>query len=445
MFVWTSSSASDASKDRASLTPAHGHNQALDGIRGIAALAVTLSHSAYVLFDSTHAHGIKLSMLATVMYAGHPSVIVFFALSGFVLYLAFAKQPVLHGTFLVRRVMRIYPALLAALALAAVLCTLVKPGPQAGLGPWTTYSWHSVDAHGVLRHVLLFGVVNDDTSLDSVIWSLAIEVRFSIVFPLLALLCRRSRLALIAVSVAAYIAGQAIFTYLGWHAPFLLGRTPLGTVAITLFYLPAFGFGIAAADLFLARRRRGAGLPRAVPAIAALAGLAVAHVVEQDFVWAVALTGLIFVVSHRGLLGGIARLPASLFFGRISYSLYLVHFPVLVAMVHLLNPYGGLIVATIVAPVVSVALAAASYRLIELPGVAAGRRLAGGLRDRETRRGEASGDWRADRRWREGIGGDDTGGAPHHARQAPRRDGYQARHQRPESDQPDLEIHARQS
>ena len=65
--------------------PAGGdHLKALDGLRGIAALVVMLGHSAYVYVDSGRAHGWLEAGLKMVLRGGHPSVILFFSLSGFV-------------------------------------------------------------------------------------------------------------------------------------------------------------------------------------------------------------------------------------------------------------------------------------------------------------------------------------------------------------------------
>ena len=107
---------------------------------------------------------------------------------------------------------------------------------------------------------------------------------------------------------------------------------------------------------------------------------------------AVGSAGLIVLAIH---LPGWRRVLSStpiLFAGRVSFSLYLVHFPVAIACARFLDsPTGiagwlllfGLVMA------ISLPLAAISYRLVELPSIRLGNavceRLAVALRSRVVR------------------------------------------------------------
>src|SRR4051794_38935711 len=96
----------DARKDSS------GHITALDGLRGLAALIVVVAHSAYLYVDSAQSHGVLRGALSATYRAAHPAVILFFTLSGFVLYRAFSKQREIGlAPYLLRRTLRIYPAL----------------------------------------------------------------------------------------------------------------------------------------------------------------------------------------------------------------------------------------------------------------------------------------------------------------------------------------------
>ena len=68
------------------------------------------------------------------------------------------------------------------------------------------------------------------------------------------------------------------------------------------------------------------------------------------------------------------RLP--LWLGRISYSLYLVHLPILLATVHLLRGRLPLLVELALAVTVSLAAAEILHRAVERPSMWLGRRLA---------------------------------------------------------------------
>src|SRR5688500_2661414 len=70
------------------------HFAALDGLRGVASLIVVLSHSAAFLYlDLGRPSGPLGGILKLSGHAGQLAVVLFFVLSGFVLYLAFARRP----------------------------------------------------------------------------------------------------------------------------------------------------------------------------------------------------------------------------------------------------------------------------------------------------------------------------------------------------------------
>ena len=352
------------------------HLKALDGLRGLAALVVMLGHSAYVYVDSGRAHGPLEVLLKMVLRGGHPSVILFFSLSGFVLYLAFVKRPgTSYTSYLTRRVFRIYPAFLVALALALALHLVLVPTAQPGLGPWTlTNIIYPADPVMVLRHVLMLGVFSSDIALDPVIWSLVIELRFSILLVLLAMLCARSRIGLIALLILAHVAGRVVAARLHLPSPYIFGGSALGAAAITLFYLPSFGFGILAADVVLntdiPRRLR---LPPWVQILVCAGAFVTAKLINDDLAWAVAATVIVFVAAAAGPVSTLLRLAPCLFLGRVSYSLYLVHLPILLALVYILQPHVGLVLPVLLGPVVSLGVAAAMYRWVEVPGIALGK------------------------------------------------------------------------
>lgn len=351
------------------------HLKALDGMRGVAALVVMLGHSAYVYVDSGRAHGALEAVLKVVLRGGHPSVILFYSLSGFVLYLAFMKRVgTPYWAYLLRRLFRIYPALLVALVVALALHLALSPTAQPGLGQWTLSNLiYQADPAMVVRHALMLGVHSSDIALDPVIWSLVIELRFSIVFVLLALLCRRSRIGLLALVVAAHIAGRLVANSLQLPVPHIYGGSMLGALAITLFYLPSFGFGIVAADLVLAKGPQALRLPSWAQFLVCLGAFATAKLVDDDFVWAIAVTVIILVAATKGPISAVLRSPPCLFLGRISYSLYLVHLPILLALVCALHVRFGLAAPVLIGPVVSLFAATLMYRWIELPGIALGK------------------------------------------------------------------------
>jgi peptidoglycan/LPS O-acetylase OafA/YrhL len=65
-----------------------------------------------------------------------------------------------------------------------------------------------------------------------------------------------------------------------------------------------------------------------------------------------------------------------LWLGAVSYSLYLIHVPVLMAMVHLMDTWLPLAVILSFVPLVSLLIASIFHRLVEVPTTELGRRLA---------------------------------------------------------------------
>lgn len=359
------------------LASRQGHLNALDGLRGTAAFAVTIAHCLGVYADSRPIEGVARTGVHLLMSFGHPSVVLFYVLSGFVLHVAHARAGgTSYAAFLLKRFFRIYPALAVALLAALALHALAPTSPAADLGAWTNFN--SVYPTGLvmaLRNLLLVGVTEADRLLDPVSWSLSIEVRFSILFPLLAGLLGRTPLGFVLLSASAYAVSLFMLASLGMHPPYQIGATWLGAVAVTLFYLPGFCAGMLAAHVHLSRPMSEVKLPLPVEIVAIGAMLIIAKVGDSDLVTALVATALIVIATFDGLMRRLLSGPIARFLGQVSYSLYLVHFPILMASVHLLHTRIGLAGSLAVVPVASLVISAAMYRWIELPGIRLGKRL----------------------------------------------------------------------
>jgi len=217
----------------------------------------------------------------------------------------------------------------------------------------------------------------DHAQYDPVLWSLVHEMRISLVFPLLvlAVLVLGMRRSLVA---RVRSAGHRPGAEQGGGTP-----RPPSDYFETLYYAPCFVSGI-----LLARHRHeavawfirlGSGA-RALLLIAAIllftytswmapAWFSHAHRHHFDDILAVTLGGCAFMVWALGsqtvarFLRG--RLPQ--FLKRISYSLYLLHAVVLLALAHALNGQvpTGVIIALMW--ILVLPLAALSQRWVELP------------------------------------------------------------------------------
>jgi peptidoglycan/LPS O-acetylase OafA/YrhL len=361
----------------------------LDGLRGVAALSVVGYHmllvvptisALYVANAEPSAFSPEWWLFRTplrLLTPGPEAVLIFFALSGFVLTLPLLRSPMtLRSTaaYYGRRMLRLYVPVWGAIVFALILAALVPRHPGIG-SSWL--SSHKPPTISALAHdvTLLLGTSN----LDSPLWSLGWEVWFSLLLPVLFLLIKVARvhdwwipaiLLLAAISVGAQFHAVAATLPSGWLASHLLQ------------YLPVFGIG-----MILAGRRE---------TLAAL-GARVRHW------WIVAVVGLlllvsptVFVTNHAGYLPvdavlGFASLlgvtavvflaleaPAARAFfearpsqwlGKRSFSIYLVHEPIIVATALLVRADGWLpwiLISVALLPVILL-VAEGFYRLVEFP------------------------------------------------------------------------------
>lgn len=364
-----------------------GRYAALDALRGLAALSVFFKHLHGVFFS----HHIALDLTPVYMlWAGGEAVILFFVLSGFVL--ARRQQvgpPQSYGTFLLGRFFRIGVPHLFMLGVAVLSVLLFA---SLGMHAQGGFVWpQQLDGAQVAAHALL--VVDFNSLLyNDVVWTLAHEMRFALVFPLFMVLMTRcswvkSLGLLVTVSCFAALAVS-------------VGGDPSEgfktSYVHTLHYLLMFGMG--AALLFnleplmsrffaLSARRRWMALAGAMLVYVYARML---YLIPQKLGWmelaafnhfvADALVGLAACIVMVAALtpGAFQRwlsAPWPQFLGRVSFSLYLVHIPVLKTCFTVM-PDAPLWLAVMLAiPLVALATLAFHHG-VELPAQRWGRRMA---------------------------------------------------------------------
>jgi peptidoglycan/LPS O-acetylase OafA/YrhL len=345
-----------------------GYRPALDGVRGIA-IAIVVAF---------HAFGWPV--------AGTLGVDLFFVLSGFLITTLLLEEYERSGrigtrAFYVRRARRLLPALFALLvpflliALSAVVFRGSLPSSLLlGLGGALTYTSNIV-------------VAADPSAVPAALihlWSLGAEEQFYIVWPLLlVVLIRRGGVRII---------GRALGVLLVVAVLYRLQLLLRGASIERLYYAPdthadsllvgcAFGWLFVRGRLpwFIASERaRNVSIAVSLAAVIAAAVL-LGHVPSR-LAYELQLVPTVFAVAAGvfiacAALGGssVARaLSASplAFLGRISYSLYLWHLPLLVAFAGLHREFGLRSIAAVVA---AVAVATVSRFMIELPVLARGR------------------------------------------------------------------------
>jgi peptidoglycan/LPS O-acetylase OafA/YrhL len=199
-----------------------GRYYELDSLRGLAALTVMIHHILLVLpvFALPYmapmpdlVRLIRFSPLGVIM-AGREAVIFFFVLSGFVLALPFLKQGKVlpYRPYVIKRVCRIYPPYLIAVGFAILMNALCYRGTVAGLSEWFMTFWQpQIDGRAALAHLPLINSFPSN-KFDPVVWSLIMEMRLSLLFPLImyGVLKFGWRTSLLGESCAASSAGDFI-------------------------------------------------------------------------------------------------------------------------------------------------------------------------------------------------------------------------------------------
>jgi peptidoglycan/LPS O-acetylase OafA/YrhL len=230
----------------------------------------------------------------------------------------------------------------------------------------------------LLDHALLLG---GDYTLNNPIWTLHYELRVSLIFPALMLVAVAGSLVLAAAVAAGLVLCLVEMKFIG-----------SGALTILLF-LPHFALGVMLARnraWLAARVRRLGGW--------SYGGLWLACYGLLTFRWLVPAGGLacdlangaggallIILVIGSPRVARALEVPPLAWLGRVSYSLYLVHVPVLLAGLHLAPGLPAWVVA-VLAPAASIAAAAAVHWSVEAPSMRFARHAGGWIDRRRPRR-----------------------------------------------------------
>jgi peptidoglycan/LPS O-acetylase OafA/YrhL len=166
------------------------HLTQLDALRGVAALAVFFSHCKLMLRDEPQWAGVVSQTPLNIVWDGGGAVMLFFVLSGFVLNLRYANAADLPSgwwlTFVKKRILRLYPAFIVVILGAMAARHFI--GATDLFSSHFAHFWSGrLGWNQALRTLSLVGPRIDMWSWDAPIWSLVVEMRVSLIFPLIIL------------------------------------------------------------------------------------------------------------------------------------------------------------------------------------------------------------------------------------------------------------------
>jgi peptidoglycan/LPS O-acetylase OafA/YrhL len=335
----------------------------IDGLRGLLAFAVFLHHAA--IWDGYRSDGLWRLPNNFLANLGPVAVSLFFMITAFLFTTKVIEAERTDGRFWARfvrsRVLRIVPLYLCFMA-----WLLLAVGRETG---WTrVVDWSALSKQIIVWLTFTFagnGPINGFTQTAyiaaGVTWTLPYEWAFYLLLPVVALVLRK-RSPLWAFGLCLVV--------------------PLACLRWTpgLWYALPFTGGMLAAALV-----KHAGFCRAARSAGggAVAGLALAWAIfglapEFSLVSTAVLTVAFCLMAGGNSLGGLLTLRSVRFFGQPAYSIYLLHGPLLYAVFRFvlsrdasaaLSHAHYAAIVFLVAPVL-VVLSHASFRWIELPGMA---------------------------------------------------------------------------
>jgi peptidoglycan/LPS O-acetylase OafA/YrhL len=368
--------------------PARGKDQffpRLEALRGLAALVVVASHAwrspwndpsggttTFPYSWAEHVYGGWTTDVLSVLANGAAAVDLFFVISGFVLLQSLMRGPdsnwVNAARFVVARVFRIYPAVLVTIG----TFTLIFYATGASICSPAAY-----EPIKLLRNALLL-----DTEIVGVMWTLRVEM---LAIPLLILgffLLRRLGNVALVILLAILLALATWRVWIGLIDP------TLGLALLPFFAVGMLVFGVG--------KKPWSWIPSG-PAAALLIVIAVmlsvpllphfgARPYHIEMVCDAYIVGLL-AFANLGAVGRFFEHPIVRFYGRISYSFYLINPLTLFAFWHMPEALGqimqlpvpGILVALtmfLTSVVVTTPIAWLMYKYVERPGVALGRSLA---------------------------------------------------------------------
>jgi len=294
----------------------------LDGLRAVAVGAVMLYH---------------LNPRSDWFSLGWTGVVLFFVLSGFLItgiLVDGAGAPAALAGFYARRALRILPIYYLSLVVVTIWAA-VHHEPLSDLRYYLTYPQNYLLGATDFRPA--FPLLLNHT------WSLAVEQQFYVLWPLLVLKLRPKQLLVLAIALLALAPLLRALVLVGLHSPSLI-YTSLPTQMDSL----AVGAGLAILVRLVPNPR---SLARPALWLVGAAGAAILALIRADGLAAfwhleswgseprdipfltllalffAGLVALSVLGSPSGLLPSLLRLALPRHLGRISYGLYMYHFP----------------------------------------------------------------------------------------------------------------------
>jgi peptidoglycan/LPS O-acetylase OafA/YrhL len=319
----------------------------IDGLRFLSLLAILFFHAALQGVRNSADPVVGEQFIYARLPAGYFAVQLFFFISGYIISYPFlTNRPPSLSKFYKRRLLRLEPPYIVAML--GCFLILTQYSPAAINAPNFSFTsaplWQSLLASLTYTHSLIFG---ESPRLNPPTWTLEREIQFYLLAPFIirAYLQVKSRNARLylggAVCLVLVVLGHVINATLDWE-------NPLRHTLLADSY--GFALGILACDYFVAAQpftrpaQRRYDLCLAVGYIGLIATglfehkLALPGTIVNTIIRAVCIL-LVFIGAARGPMGrAILSAPWITLIGGATYSVYLVHLPLMHAAAQIIGP-----------------------------------------------------------------------------------------------------------
>ncbi|HEK9099850.1 TPA: acyltransferase [Bacillus pseudomycoides] len=363
-----------------------------DSLRGLAALLVIIGHHMmllpayenyqYKLNSPFIIYLFKETPLRLVFSSGNESVILFFVLSGFVLYLSIHNEKFHYDTYIIKRICRIYIPYLVAISISIIAKMLFSHNDMPFISDWFSKSWTAEDTLVLfLQHLVFIGEYNTD-AYNNVIWSLVHEMRISIVFPFLTFFFVRKKLR---YSLLWFII-LSLFSTLGLYL-FDSGRR-ITSSFLSFHYITLFFMGALLAKYRYFIFHYALKMKKTVKIILLLTAIIcfmyegmigevdfLNNYILRDYVVSFGVCIVMIMSISSWTFSALLRRKVFIFLGKISYSLYLYHLVSLFTVMYLFYDQLPTILVVFLSFFLSFLLSSLGYLFVEKPCIKLGRYL----------------------------------------------------------------------
>jgi peptidoglycan/LPS O-acetylase OafA/YrhL len=325
----------------------------LDTLRALAALAVLLAHMLSELSPGFQRFRFGL------FDPGSFGVTIFFICSGFIIQPSIERSPSL-GSFWRRRFYRLFPLYWCSVLITAAVITLGLARPSELLADATPST--------LLANLTMLQSLFGAPHLQIVYWSLTFELIFYLVVTLFV----AARIGRYSAVITAGLIGMTLIVEV--LSPLLGGpRVPLNMCGFLVIMFSGVLFQRVSQGQVGVRAALGLTLAGLAVNIAAAL---VDSLVRSGGLWQNLYLVTAWAGAHAVFVGAYflrgspaLALPSLLFVGRVSYSLYLLHLPIILVIPAL----GGPLTSVAIWSATSLGAAALGFSLIEAPMIARSR------------------------------------------------------------------------